>query len=698
MKQERVAIRYPRARRERESAYISHGRKFEDPYAWMEELDAPETVAWIGEQERLTASILGSLPGRDRLREHASRAHRYARRSAPIAVGDDRFLFLWHAEAQDEKLKFSRRSGPDGPLETLLDPNLWAKDEVLVFAVPSPDGRLVAFGTSVGNTHNAAIRLLEVATGRILPDRPRGTNHSSLAWRPDSAGFLYAGCPDPGEVPAGEAANWSAIYDHRIGSERPARRIYGDDRNKELWCAVQITECGRYAILYKWDFVHANVVHLLRLSDEAMIPVAPEMRAIHQVQLVDDVLLIVTDLDAPRGRLCRASLDEPAAWTTLIPEGQDTLQTVAGIGGRLYAVYSCAASHHVRIHDAAGRHLRDLPLPAPGSVNHNEGEGVLSGVRGSWHGDEVWLDFTSWVQPPSVYRYDYTADRLLPYHVPDIGIDPSEIVTRQVWYASPDGTQISMFLVHRKDIAADGTNFVRLGGYGGFNIPLEPRFAPVHAAWLQLGGVLAFANIRGGGEYGRAWHEAAIKTGRQKAFDDFIAAARWLVSSGLSVPERIAARGNSNGGLLVATTALQAPEAFGAVFCRAPILDMLRFPSFGFLSSAVTEYGSPDDPVEGPYLASYSPYHNIRGDRAYPAMAIVSALNDRVAPPHDPLKMIARLQGEGAQGGPFLLLPLRSSGHAGGTTLSALIEQDVNELSFYCWALGAPLPGPGPRS
>jgi prolyl oligopeptidase len=260
-------------------------------------------------------------------------------------------------------------------------------------------------------------------------------------------------------------------------------------------------------------------------------------------------------------------------------------------------------------------------------------------------------------------------------------------VTDQVWYESADGTRVSMFIVHRKDMPRDGRRPVRLSGYGGFNISMEPKFSALHVAWLQLGGVLAFANVRGGGEYGRTWHEAARTTRRQNAFDDYIAAARWLVAAGYTTPSRLISRGNSNGGLLVAVAAMQAPEAFRAVYCRAPILDMLGFPKFGYLSSAISEYGSPDDPVERAYLAGYSPYHNIRADRRYPAMLFVPALNDRSAPPYDPLKMVARLQAETTQGGPYLLLPLRASGHGGGTTLTALVEQDVDELSFYCWAL-----------
>ncbi len=691
-------LEVPTTRGDPDSGYTLHGKRFADPYAWLEQLNDVETQAWLAAQEAVTQAVLRAVPGRDWMRAEVARAARYERRSPPRRTGPHGREFLWQADANDEKLKLMLRRRKGKPLETVLDPNTGASDEALVFAVPSPDGTLVAFGKAVGSTHDAAIHVLDVGTGQLLPDRPRGRSHTSLAWRPDGSGFFYAACPEPGEVAAGDEAHWNAIYEHRLGSGTPARRIFGDDHTKEFWCSVKVSECGRFAVIYKWDFVHANVVFLLRLADDALVPVAPTMRSLNQVQVIGDSLLIHTDLDAPHGRLCVASLATPTEWRTLIPEGSDTLQTVAGVSGRLYAVYSHAASHRVRIYAADGTYLRELILPALGSVNHNEGEGIVSGVSGAWGGDEVWVSFQSYVQPPSMYRYDYATDRLLPYHIPDVGLDASAYVTNQVWYESLDGTRVSMFIIHRKDLPRDGHQLVRLSGYGGFNISVEPRFTALHATWLKLGGVLAFANVRGGGEYGRAWHEAARKTRRQNAFDDYIGAARWLVSAGYTTPSKLASRGNSNGGLLVAVTAMQAPEAFGAVFCRVPILDMLRFPKFGHMRSAITEYGSPDDPIEGAYLAGYSPYHNVRADLRYPVMMFVSALNDRLAPPYDPLKMVARLQAEGTQGGPYLLLPLRASGHGGGTTLSALVEQDVDELSFYCWALDAAPPSWGTAS
>ncbi|MFC0629358.1 prolyl oligopeptidase family serine peptidase [Kribbella deserti] len=678
-----MALEFPAARVDQDSGFTLHGTWYDDPYAWMEDLDSPETQAWIDAQEAVSHGVLRELPGRDRLRAEVARATRHDRVSPPAKAGPNGREFRWQAGAADDKIKLMMRPDREASYQVVLDPNTWPNEEALVFAKPSPDGRFVAFGKSMRNTHDALIRVLDIASGELLPDRPRGTAHESLAWLPDSTGFFYAAEPDPADAEAG-----NAVYEHRLHVAEPARRVFGDDQGKDYWCVVKVSECGRFAVLTMWDFVHSNVVYLLRLTDRELIPVAPEMRSLNQVQVIGDRLLIHTDLDAPRGRACLATLDRPTEWHSLIPEKTDILQTVSGIGGRIYAVYSAKASHHVHIHSEDGSHLRELELPALGSVNYNTGEGVASGVTGSWSGDEVWVRFTSYVQPESYYRYDFATDALTPYHVPDVGLDPSDYETSQAWYESADGTPVSMFVVHRKGLPRDGDRPVRLSGYGGFGISAAPVFFPLNAAWLKLGGVFGHANVRGGGDYGREWHEAAIKTKRQNAFDDFIAAARWLVSSGYTRRERLASRGNSNGGLLVAVTALQAPEAFGAVFCRAPTLDMLRFPRFGHLGSATVEYGSPDDPVEGAYLAAYSPYQNVRADRDYPVMAFVPALNDRLAPPYDPLKMAARMQAENHVGGPYLLLPLRDSGHGGGTTLSAQVDQDTDELAFYCWALG----------
>src|SRR4051794_24059099 len=451
------------ARRDPASGLWFHGEWIPDPYEWLENFDGPGARSWIEEQEAATHRILDAAPGRERLRAEVTRASRYERLSRPVRAGGAEFV--WWAGPGDERLVLKRRRESDGPLETVIDPNTWPETEALVYAVPSPDGRLVAFGKAVGGTHDARIEIMEVATGQVLTDRLRGTNHLDVAWRPDSCALFYDATVDGME----------SIYEHRIGSEAPARQVFGG--HEDYWCTVTVSECGRYAVLYQWDFVHANIVCLLRLADDELVPVATTMQAVNQVQVVDDDLLIVTDLDAPRGRLCRASLMSPTVWHTVIAESNDTLQTVSGIGGRLYAVYSHAASHRIAVHAADGARIRDVELPALGSVSGNEGGGVVSGVTGSWHGDEVWVEFQSFVQPLSIYRYDFDEDELTAYHVPEVGIDA---VTEQVWYESMDGTQVSMFVVRPKD--GDGPLPTRLSGYGGVHLHHSPSDSPLPPA------------------------------------------------------------------------------------------------------------------------------------------------------------------------------------------------------------------------
>jgi prolyl oligopeptidase len=392
------ALEFPTTRRDPDSGYTRHGRWFADPYSWLERLDDRETQEWIAAQEAVTHAVLGAVPGRERLQAAVARSARYARLSRPVCAGSHGREFLWQAYADDDRLRLVLRRREGMAFETVLDPNMWPSEEVLVFAVPSPDGRLVAFGKAVGSAHDAMIRVLDVESGRVLPDRPRGRFDGYLGWRPDSSGFFYAARPEPDEASPGGETRSFAVYEHRLGSDAPARRVFGDDETT-YWCSVEVRECGRFAVLYEWDFVHANVVYLLRLADDALVPVAPVMRSLNRVQVIGEKLIVHTDLDAPRGRLCVASLAAPTEWRTLIAEGEDTLQTVTGVGGRLYAVYSHAASDRVRVHAADGSHLRDLELPALGSVNRNEGDGVVSGISGDWSGDEVWVEFTSYVQP-----------------------------------------------------------------------------------------------------------------------------------------------------------------------------------------------------------------------------------------------------------------------------------------------------------
>ena len=396
------------------------------------------------------ARVLDRGPGRDWLRRRspAQRATRGCRRRFP--PGRTGVSSSGRRTPNDDKLKFMLRRGAGAPLETVLDPNTWAERRGA--GVRRALARRRAGRVREGRRQHPrrgdprARRRDGAAASRPAPRyEPR-----SLAWRPDASGFFYAAYPEPGEVPPGDEALWSAIYEHRLGSGAPARRIFGDDHVKEYWCSVKVSECGRFAVLYKWDFVHANVVYLLRLADDALVPVAPDMRSVNHVQVIGDSLLIHTDLDAPRGRLCVAPLTAPTEWRTLIPEERGH----AADGRRrrrpaLRRLLACGVAS--RAHPRRGRRLPSRPGAAGTRLGESQrGRRRHQRRQRAWSGDEVWVDFTSYVQPPSIYRYDYAADRLTPYHVPDVGLDASEYVTDQVWYESRDGTQVSMFIVHRK--------------------------------------------------------------------------------------------------------------------------------------------------------------------------------------------------------------------------------------------------------
>ncbi|MGV3724610.1 MAG: prolyl oligopeptidase family serine peptidase [Actinomycetota bacterium] len=648
-----------------------------DPYRWLEDFQSPETRAFLETQEQRTRSVLERVPGREAWGAALERRHRRAC-IQPLGGG-----FFLQSDADDERAVLVARLQPDAEPTVLLDPRAWEDGTSLVFAVPSPTGAHVAFGVAKDGADDARLRVLEVATRRVLPSIPYGRDHSDLVWLRDGSGFYYSACPESGE----DADYWKAVHLYLLASLDAGRRVFGEERRKEYWCRADVSECGRYAIYYKYDFVHACDIYLHRFGETDLTPVATGMSSLSRVQVIDEQLLIHTDRDAPRGRCCLAPLTDPTQWRTIIPEGKHVLQTVTGAGGRLYAVWSHGGHHVVTVHDLDGAFLRQVELPSLGTVNHHDGSGVVSGISGLWRGNDVRVSLQSVLQLPATYRYDYAVNELIPEHVPDAGFSAADYVTEQIEYQSSDGTQAPMLIVRHREAPRDGQRLVRLTGYGGFGITLEPRWTPFAATWLELGGMLAYAGIRGGGEYGKEGHDAARGRNRQRAFDDYIAAARWLVAAGWTQPERIASRGNSNGGLLVAVTAGQEPDAFGAVVSRAPLLDMLEFPRFGFLASATVEYGSPDDSDDARYLEGYSPYHNVHADVAYPPLLFIAALSDRIAPPYDPLKMVARLQAEAPRGGPYLLLPLHASGHAGGTMTGARIAEDLDELCFCMGAL-----------
>jgi len=411
-----------------------------------------------------------------------------------------------------------------------------------------------------------------------------------------------------------------------------------------------------------------------------MKPVVTGMDAQYSVDEYDGRLFITTDKDAPLYKVFTAPADRPGRenWKEFLPEAADKLEYLSFVGGRLYAVYSHNVCTLVKVYDKEGRFIRELSLPTLGSAS----------VWGYDSKPDVWVSFSSFTYPSTVFKYLYDKNELKLYHRPPIDVDVSGYAVDQVWYASGDGTKIPMFLIHRKDLQKNGVNPVMLTGYGGFNISESPYFSTVYTVWLEAGGMVALPNLRGGGEFGKTWHEAGMKEKKQNVFDDFLAAAQWLIANKYTTPARLAIEGGSNGGLLVGAALVQRPDLFRAVSCGVPLLDMVRYHKFGMANEWAEEYGNADDAGAFKWLYAYSPYHHVKDGTAYPAVLLTGSEDDARVDPMHARKMAARLQAASPGGRPVLLIVQQASGHGGGTTLTTLIGQTADSYAFLMHEVG----------
>lgn len=663
-----------------------HGTVIVDEYRWLEDGADPRVIAWTEGQNRLSRAQLDALPQRPYLVRRFNQLWRYDDESLPEEVVDGERLFYWTQARDAEKWVYCTRARLGAPEEVLLDPNTWGPEDQLAGAAPSRDGRRLAFGRARGGDENPVVRVMEVATRHVLPDSLQGRKQYVDAWLPDGSGFYYSANPATGTVPAGEEFYWHAVYFHRLGTPASAdRKVFWDDRVKEHFHGIGISEDGRTEILYRsrFDF---NELYLRPVgSDAPPTPLATGFDARYGALVIGERVFITTNADAPRSMVYVTDTAHPerAAWRVFLPEDpRAQLDYLTAVAGRLYAIYEDRALTVIRSYDLDGRYLHDVTLPGLGSA----------GISGLWSKPTCWVSFTSYTHPPTTYRYDPDADRLTVYREFPVQIDTTPFTTTQVEYPSRDGTSISMFLLHRQDVRRDGTNPVLLTGYGGFNASMRPSFSTSYITWLQAGGMIAIPNLRGGGEYGRDWHEAGKREQKQNVFDDFLAAGDWLIREGYTVPARLAIRGGSNGGLLVGAALAQRPELFRAVVCEVPLLDMVRYHKFGLANIWSEEYGNADDPAQFRYLHAYSPYHHVVDGTRYPAVLLTASENDARVDPLHARKMAARLQAADAGGGPILLQVHPASGHGGGTTLSTKIQQAADVWAFLMEALGMTAP------
>jgi prolyl oligopeptidase len=660
-----------------------HGEEIADPYRWLEDGSDPETIRWTAQQNAYTEAHLASIPARERIRQRLEQLLAIGVLSAPIPVRG-RYFYLRRDGSQNQPVLYWRM-GVGGPDRIAVDPNILnqAGTTALDWFFPSRDGRFLAYGQSDNGSEESILRVLDLDTDTHLPDRIPRMRAASVAWMPDSSGFYYTRYPAPGEVSSGEEHYHRAIYFHRLGNDPAADSLVFKPAEKEHWPGVSVSPDGRWLLVSVARTFDETDLYLQDLaSGGGLVPVVRDLPATFDGEIAHGRLFLRTNLDASTYRLYVVNPErvERSAWREIVPPKADAvLETVTITSERLALGYLERASSRLRITDLDGALVQNVPLQTLGS---------LFGAGAEWNGTELFYGLSSYTLPPTVFRLELSTGATSVWKRVEADLDPMKYEVRQVSYASRDGTPISMFLVHQVGLKRDGNNPTYLTGYGGFNISMTPSFSRSLLLWLEHGGVAAIPNIRGGGEYGESWHQAGILGAKQNSFDDFIGAAEWLIREGYTRPERLAAAGGSNGGLLVGAALTQRPDLFRAVLVQVPLLDMLRYHNFLIARLWIPEYGSADDPEQFRWLRAYSPYHHVRSGVAYPAVLLATAESDTRVDPMHARKMAARLQAATTADRPILLRLEARAGHGAGKPLSKVLQELTDSWAFVFSELG----------
>lgn len=673
-----------------------HGEAIADPYRWLETTSDPRTAAWIVVQNEVTEVVLSQVTERSSIRGKLTELASYARYGVPFERGGRWFQF--RNDGRQNQPVLHVMTDPGEPGRPLLDPNSLAEDGTAAVsaAAISSDGRQLAYSISVSGSDWQTWRVRDVESGEDLPDLVEWSKFCEAAWRKDASGFYYSAPTRPPE-----GAEYLAeigvrrVFFHKIGSSQADDElVYATPPGTNWHGDAHVTDDGRFLVISINDgTAPQSQLHVLDLADPAaeLTPLVGDFDSIADlVTTRGSTFYLVTDYQAQRKRLVAVNLDEPDRhhWTEIIGQGPDTLLAAYFFGGRFVCHYLRKAHSVLAVHEADGSFVREVALPGYSSVA--DGCNIGDGIAGREDSDLMHFGVTSFAESGSLWSHRLSTGETELLRRSDAAIDPARFVVEQVNVTSADGTDLTMFLTRRADLRPDGDQPVLLYGYGGFDIAITPSFTVLHAGWLADGGVLAVANLRGGGEYGRAWHDAGRLAVKQNVFDDFCACARWLASSGWSRPGRIAIYGRSNGGLLVGACLTQHPELFGACVPGVGVLDMLRFHKFTVGRAWVSDFGSPDDPEQYRWLRAYSPLHNLRPGQKYPPTLLVTGdHDDRVVPGHS-FKFAAALQA--AQGGeaPVLIRIETAAGHGFGKPVAKVVAEAADILAFLRLALGSP--------
>ncbi|MBN1395172.1 MAG: S9 family peptidase [Pirellulales bacterium] len=678
-----IRLEYPQTRRV-DQVDVIHGVEVADPYRWLEDdvRSSPEVAAWAAEENRITNNYLNLIPQRKAIRERLTELWNYARYSAPIKRGN-KYFFFKNDGLQNQAVLYMADS-IDGEPRVLLDPNKWSEDGTVALSglSISDDGRRLAHARSEAGSDWATWRILNIESQEELPEELKWTKFTGAWWTKDGKGFFYTRYDEPERGVEFQAANLNnKLCYHRLGTPQSDDQVvYWRPEHPEWLYSASVSDDGRYLVVsigVGTDERNRVLVRDLSEEDGEFVELVDNFNNEYSfVGNVKKVLLFKTDLDAPRRRLIAIDLQQPEQkkWGEVIPQSDATMVDVGFVNHLFIVNYLQDVVSRVKVFNILGNFLHEVELPGVGSAG---------GFGGRQTDTETFYGFSSIATPTSIYRYDIASNTSRLWHRDEVDFNPDKYLVRQVIYTSKDGTRVPMFVAHRKDIKLDGSNPTLLYGYGGFNISLTPRFS-IHraAAWLDMGGVYAQPNLRGGGEFGEAWHEAGTKLKKQNVFDDFIAAAEWLIDNNYTRPEKLAIEGGSNGGLLVGAAMTQRPELFGACLPEVGVMDMLRFHKFTEGRLWVDDYGSAEDPKEFRALLAYSPYHNVKPGTCYPATLIATAdTDDRVVPGHS-FKFAAALQRAQACEKPVLISISTRAGHGGGKPVAKQIDELADKLAF----------------
>ncbi len=679
---------YPQTRRI-DHVDVYHGVQVPDPYRGLEDdvRESKPVAEWVEAENKVTFDYLEKLPAREAIEERLTELWNYEKIEGIFKAGG-RYFMERNDGLQNQSVLYTM-DALDGEPRVLLDPNTWSEDGTVALAgfAVSDDGRYLAYGVADGGSDWRTWRVLSIEDGNLLPDELRWLKFTSAAWTPDGRGFFYGRYDAPEEGAEYQELNLNQqLYYHRVGTPQSEDvLVYRRPDHPDWGFFPEVTEDGRYLVVTIWKGTDARYRIAYRDLTEPYGMMTDLIEDFDQeYSLVGSngpVLYFQTDLEAPRRRVIAIDLRKPGRehWKEVLPQSDDTLIAAGLIGNLWVARYLEDARSAVRIFTESGEPVRSVELPGIGSAR---------GFSGRRSDTETFYEFSSFATPPSVYRYDLITGESRLIKRAEVDFDPADYEVKQVFYESKDGTRVPMFIAHRKGIALDGGNATLLYGYGGFDIPMTPSFSVSRLAWMEMGGVFAMANLRGGGEYGEPWHKAGTKTRKQNVFDDFIAAAEWLIANKYTTSSRLGIQGRSNGGLLVGAAMTQRPDLFGAALPGVGVMDMLRFHKFTAGRFWVDDYGSADDPDEFKALRAYSPYHNLKKGVSYPATLVTTAdTDDRVVPGHS-FKFAAALQWAHAGSAPVLIRIETRAGHGAGTPTKKRIEQVTDEWAFLAANLG----------